>query len=160
MSPPPLISAGVLVRAGVIELVPLSIDTAWTDDDPAGYIATSRNDWLRVFQYRGADGAWEGMFVPNGSGSVEWRLGWRIRIPADAFLLVTSLDESPGITVPTGVPFRLQAKGGARQLTVDRLQLGAVGGDVRWESPDYASSRHRIDIEFRGGAADLSILPE
>jgi hypothetical protein len=68
-----------------------------------GYIATSRNDWLRVFQYLCADGAWEGMFLPNGSGSVEWRLGWRIRIPADAFLLVTSLDESPGMTVPTGV---------------------------------------------------------
>ena len=44
MSPPPLISAGVLVRAlaveaqlapdGVIELVRLSIDTTRTDDPP------------------------------------------------------------------------------------------------------------------------------
>jgi hypothetical protein len=69
----------------------------------AGYIATGRTDWLRAFQYRGADGAWEGMFVPNGAGSVEWRLGWRIRIPDDTFLLVTSLEDSIGLTVPTGV---------------------------------------------------------
>lgn len=68
-----------------------------------GYIATSRNDWLRSFQYRGGDGRWEGMFLPNGQGSVEWRLGWAVRIPADHFLMVAALDDDPGITVPTGV---------------------------------------------------------
>lgn len=44
----------------------------WRHDD--GYIAVSRNDWLRTYQYRGADGRWQGMFLPNGQGSAEWRL--------------------------------------------------------------------------------------
>jgi hypothetical protein len=43
------------------------------------------------------------MFIPNGQGSAEWRLGWALRIPEDNFLLVTSLDDPTDLTVPTGV---------------------------------------------------------
>lgn len=68
-----------------------------------GFIATTRNDWLRTHQYRGPDGSWRGMFLPNGEGTVEWRLGWALRIPEGSFLLVTSLDDAEGFTVPTGV---------------------------------------------------------
>lgn len=82
-------------------------DEFWRRGD--GYIATRRNDWLRTHQYRGAHGGWEGMFIPNGQGSVEWRLGWSIRIPDDHFLLVTGLDDDRGITVPTGVLTARQA---------------------------------------------------
>ncbi len=64
------------------------------------------------------------------------------------------------VTVPAGIPFRFLARGGASSLTVDRLHLGAVGGDLRWESPDYASAHNRYDIDQRGGASDLSVLPE
>jgi hypothetical protein len=74
-----------------------------------GYIAATRNDWLRTCQYRGLGGSWEGMFIPNGQGSAEWRLGWSIRIPEDCFLLVTALDENPGIMVPAGVLTARQA---------------------------------------------------
>jgi hypothetical protein len=62
--------------------------------------------------------------------------------------------------VPADVSFRFLGKGGASQLTIDRLQLGAVGGEVRWESPDFASARNRYDFDFRGGASDLSIVAE
>ncbi|MDT0263120.1 hypothetical protein [Jatrophihabitans lederbergiae] len=68
-----------------------------------GFIATERNDWARAYQFRGTEGGWEAMFLPNGAGTVEWRLGWGIRIPADSLLLVTGLDDSPGVRVPTGV---------------------------------------------------------
>lgn len=68
-----------------------------------GFIATSRNDWIRTHQYRGPGGSWQGMFLPNGQGSVEWRLGWSLRIPEDHFLLVTALEGTTGFTVPTGV---------------------------------------------------------
>jgi DNA-binding MarR family transcriptional regulator len=64
------------------------------------------------------------------------------------------------VTVPAGVPFRFLARGGASSLTLDRLQLGAVGGDVRWESPDYATSPDRYDLDVRGGASNLSVLAE
>ncbi len=74
-----------------------------------GYIALSRNDWLRTFQYRGKEGRWEAMFLPNGQGTVEWRLGWAIRIPERYFLLVTAAGELEGITVPQGVLTAQQA---------------------------------------------------
>ena len=74
-----------------------------------GFIATRRTDWLRSYQFRGADGAWEGMFLPNGQGTVEWRLGWGLRIPDNAFLMITALDDGPDLTVPTGILTARQA---------------------------------------------------
>jgi hypothetical protein len=68
-----------------------------------GFIATARNDWLRTHQFRGPGGEWQGMFLPNGQGSVEWRLGFGLRIPAGYFLLVSALSDADGFTVPTGV---------------------------------------------------------
>jgi hypothetical protein len=68
----------------------------------SGWLATERNDWLRFNQFRGADG-WEGMFVPNGSGTIEWRLGWTAAIPDGTFLLVMALDGNRGFDVPTAV---------------------------------------------------------
>jgi hypothetical protein len=79
----------------------LGRDELWRRGE--GLIATARTDWLRAHQYQGHDGAWQGMFLPNGEGSVEWRLGWALRIPEGCFLLVTALDDADGFTVPTGV---------------------------------------------------------
>jgi DNA-binding MarR family transcriptional regulator len=61
---------------------------------------------------------------------------------------------------PAQVPFRLLAKGGCSQLVVDRMQLGAVGGAMRWESPEFASATDRYDFEIRGGASELSIVAD
>lgn len=68
-----------------------------------GYIAASKNHWIRSHQYRGLSGAWEAMFLPNGDGTVEWRLGWSIRIPDDYFMMVFGLDSGSGPSIPTGV---------------------------------------------------------
>jgi hypothetical protein len=76
-------------------------DEFWRRGD--GFIATARTDWLRTYQFRGHSGEWQGMFLPNGQGSVEWRLGFALRIPAGYFLLVSALDDADGFTVPTGV---------------------------------------------------------
>ncbi|MGW4412421.1 hypothetical protein ACWEJ6_51095 [Nonomuraea sp. NPDC004702] len=73
----------------------------WRRD--VGWLATPRTDWLRFHQFRNDEGGWEGMFVPNGEGSVEWRLGWSARIPPEMFLLVTGLDAPSGLEIPTGV---------------------------------------------------------
>ena len=68
----------------------------------SGWIATKSAGWLRFTQFRGYDDGWEAMFVPNGQGSVEWRLGWSARIPDDMFLLFMGLDNQ-SLQVPMGI---------------------------------------------------------
>jgi len=65
------------------------------------WIATRDTDWMRFYDY-GRDDAWESMFLPNGSGTVEWRLGWAARIPDRYFLMVMGMG-IPGLDVPLGV---------------------------------------------------------
>ncbi|GGL59015.1 hypothetical protein [Planomonospora parontospora] len=73
----------------------------WNRGD--GWLATSRNDWLRFTQFKGIGDNWEAMFLPNGDGSVEWRLGWTAQIPDDMYLMVMGLDRSEAIEIPTGI---------------------------------------------------------
>lgn len=68
-----------------------------------GYLATKPASWLRAHQYRGPGDAWESMFIPNGQGSAEWHLGFAARIPESYLLLITGLDDLPGLQVPTGI---------------------------------------------------------
>lgn len=58
---------------------------------------------------------------------------------------------------PKHVPIRVHVSGGVSHLTIDTLQLGAVGGTMRWESPDYEGARDRYDVQVRGGAHNLSV---
>jgi DNA-binding MarR family transcriptional regulator len=58
---------------------------------------------------------------------------------------------------PAGAATRVLVGGGAHGLTIDTLQLGSVGGEMRWESPDFARSEDRHDIAVRGGANDVVI---
>jgi hypothetical protein len=58
---------------------------------------------------------------------------------------------------PSGVPIRVSVRDGAAHLHIDRLVLGAVGSPIEWESPDYATSADRVDIEIAGGASDLTV---
>ncbi|MEU4807003.1 hypothetical protein [Actinosynnema sp. NPDC023587] len=84
-------AADVARRLGTSEL--------WKRGD--AWIATRNASWLRAFDFRGEHG-WEGMFVPNGSGTVEWRLGWGVRIP-DRYLLLVMDAGHPGLRIPLGV---------------------------------------------------------
>ena len=98
-----------------------------------------------------------GFEIAGGASEVGVRLPW----PAGTVPVTLRGGASKlRVTLPAGVPFRFLARDGASSLTIDRLQLGAVGGEVRWESPDYASSRNRYDLDLRGGASELSVLPE
>ncbi|WP_405970086.1 hypothetical protein OG496_07265 [Streptomyces sp. NBC_00988] len=65
------------------------------------WIATQDSGWLRLHDYR-ANGTWESMFLPNGMGTVEWRLGWGVHIPERYFLMVMGM-AFPGLDVPMGV---------------------------------------------------------
>ncbi|MFD4246837.1 hypothetical protein ACFWP3_35400 [Streptomyces sp. NPDC058525] len=69
------------------------------------WIATANSTWLHLGDYRNAADGWEAMFLPNGLGTVEWRLGWAVTIPPGTFLMVMPPPDGPpdGLTVPLGV---------------------------------------------------------
>ena len=58
---------------------------------------------------------------------------------------------------PAGVAARLRVRGGATDLTFDDQEAGAVGGEVRWQSPGFTGAGDRYEIEVGGGASDLTI---
>lgn len=67
------------------------------------WIGTAEASWLRLHDYRTPHG-WESMFLPNGSGTIEWRLGWSARILEQRFLMVMPLSAPhPHLEVPVGV---------------------------------------------------------
>jgi hypothetical protein len=58
---------------------------------------------------------------------------------------------------PKGVAAQVQARGGATNLTFDEKHLGAIGGHVNLQSPDYDDAAKRYDIEVTGGANNLTV---
>ena len=53
---------------------------------------------------------------------------------------------------------RVRIDSGANGLVIDTLKLGTVGGETRWETPEFAAARDRYDITIRGGSHDLAIV--
>ena len=62
----------------------------WNRGDTRFGFRSSTN--FRQFDFR-VDQHWESMFVPNGNGTVEWRLGYNIDIDDNMGLLVAPLDD-------------------------------------------------------------------
>ncbi|MGH2545131.1 MAG: hypothetical protein ACRDIB_20260 [Ardenticatenaceae bacterium] len=58
---------------------------------------------------------------------------------------------------PAAVAARVRVGSGASNLTLDEQHFGALGGETRWETPDYKSAADRYDIEVVGGASNLTI---
>lgn len=61
------------------------------------------------------------------------------------------------IVRPAGVAARLFVGHSVSNLTIDTLRLGAVGGEMRWETPDFATATDRYDLEVGGGASGLTL---
>jgi len=59
---------------------------------------------------------------------------------------------------PAGVPARLEIGGGASKLELDAQYLGAVGGPVRLETPDYSNATDRYQVEIGGGASQIRVI--
>lgn len=64
------------------------------------------------------------------------------------------------LRVPPGSALRLATRGGASRLRIGDLRLGAVGGRLDWQSPDYGAVADRYDVSVGGGADRLEILYE
>ncbi|MCU7820434.1 hypothetical protein [Kitasatospora sp. DSM 101779] len=65
-------------------------------------LAMDKPPWLHLFQFREGDG-WGSMFVPNGRGTVEWRLGWMPEDVAPLSVLTFPSEELPDLGVQVGV---------------------------------------------------------
>lgn len=59
--------------------------------------------------------------------------------------------------VPAGTATRIQISGGASRLAFYGQRFGAIGGEIRLESPQFEHSTSRYDICIAGGASNLSI---
>ena len=46
-------------------------------------------------------------------------------------------------------------RGGGASVVLDTLHLGSVGGELRWESPDFAAAEERYDVEVLGGVSKI-----
>ncbi len=58
---------------------------------------------------------------------------------------------------PPGTPVRVRIGSGASRLVLDASQFGSVGGEIRWQTPDFDASVDRHDVEIRGGARRLTV---
>ncbi len=58
---------------------------------------------------------------------------------------------------PKGVAACVLVGGGASKLALDDQHFGAIGGETRLESPDYAGATDRYEITITGGASNVTI---
>jgi hypothetical protein len=58
---------------------------------------------------------------------------------------------------PAGVEIRLQIAGSVSRLTLDGKRVGAVGGGLQWQTPNYQDSSQRYDIDIAGSVSNMTI---
>jgi len=95
--------------------------------------------------------------VSGGVSGLQLRLGTPL---ASVPLRVRGGAERISILRPAGVAARVEVRGGAEDVTLERLRLGDVGGPLRWSTPDYERARGRYEIEIGGGVTGLSVGAE
>lgn len=66
------------------------------------YIGVKPDGWFRVHQAKVND-VWQCMFIPNGEGSFEWKLGWGIEIPDEYVLLFQPLENQMDFILHPGL---------------------------------------------------------
>jgi hypothetical protein len=57
---------------------------------------------------------------------------------------------------PLGSEASVHVGGGASQIELDDLRMGAVGGGIDWSSPGFALADDRYEIQIGGGVSDVS----
>jgi len=58
---------------------------------------------------------------------------------------------------PEGVAARILVRDGSSKLAFDEQHFGVIGGETRWQSPDYDGAADRYDMEISGGANGLTV---
>ncbi|HEX2097907.1 MAG TPA: hypothetical protein VHF46_02475 [Rubrobacteraceae bacterium] len=80
--------------------------------------------------------------------------------PGTATLRVLGGASDLTIHHPKGVAARILARDGSSKLAFDEQHFGAIGGETRWQSPDYEGATDRYDIDVFGGANELTVYTE
>ncbi|MBW7473972.1 hypothetical protein K0T92_04400 [Paenibacillus oenotherae] len=57
------------------------------------YLGVKPSGWFQLHQFK-VDNNWHQMFIPNGEGTFEWRMGWSVQIPNDHVLLFQPLEHT------------------------------------------------------------------
>jgi hypothetical protein len=96
-----------------------------------------------------------GIEVRGGVSKVDLRLP---RPTGSSMIRVSGGASHLTLRRPAGVPARLQIGGGASKLELDSQYLGAVGGPVRLETPDYSDATDRYEVEIGGGASQIRVI--
>jgi hypothetical protein len=65
----------------------------------------TKTPWLHAYQFRDRD-EWSTMFLPNGLGSLEWRLGWVPLVEQKTLMILPSERADPALGVMPGVSRR------------------------------------------------------
>lgn len=89
--------------------------------------------------------------------------GVTLQLPAPAGTVpvrITGGSSQLKLLRPRNTPIKVQVTGGVSNLGIDKLEVGAVGGTTRWESPDYEASSDRYDVQITGGASQLLIAQD
>jgi hypothetical protein len=117
-----------------------------------------------VIEIHGGVAHWDGDLRQLEVAAIEVRGGVskvELRLPQPAG--VVPIRVSGGVSHltlqrPGTVPARVRIGGGASKLELDTQYLGAIGGPVRLESPDYGGGDGgRYDLEIGGGASQVTI---
>lgn len=65
-------------------------------------LALDPPSWLSAYQFKKGEN-WENMFIPNGMGTVEWRLGWTASDCGSIGLLIIPNPQLPELGVEIGL---------------------------------------------------------
>jgi DNA-binding HxlR family transcriptional regulator len=95
-----------------------------------------------------------GLEVKGGASS------FRVELPAPSGTVPVRISGGASEIVvrrPPRVAARVRLKGWVSQLTFDDQTFGAVGSDVRLQSPGYEDAARRYDVEVTGSASDVTL---
>jgi len=62
----------------------------WVQKDDI-LLGVKPSSWYKIHEYE-HEGRYRSMFIPNGEGTLEWRLGWSVEIPEEHFLLIQPIE--------------------------------------------------------------------
>jgi hypothetical protein len=119
-----------------------------------------------VIEIRGGVSHWDGDLRDLDLAGIEVRGGvnkvdLRLASPSETVLVrVSGGVNRLTLRRPGTVPARVQIGGGASKLELDSQYLGAIGGPVRLETPDYSNAAGRYELEVGGGASRITIRPD
>jgi len=78
----------------------------WSFSDPDGsperIQCTRMAGWLALYDFRNGD-EYNRMFFANGQGSVEWIMGWEVRVALGYFVLLMPHEPIPNLEIIVGV---------------------------------------------------------